>query len=381
MKILIAPDSFKGNMRADEVCSAIENGIKRANKNTIIHKIPLADGGEGTARIITKSADGRLIKTIVTGPFNKKVEAEFGLINNGNTAVLDIASASGIELANQSELNPMKATSFGTGELIKAALETGATELIIGVGGSATNDGGIGMLSALGFKVLDKHGQSVGLSGDALAKIEMIDCDNADKRLKKISIRAARDVTNPLLGPNGASAIFGPQKRATPEMIKNLDAGLAKLANAWIKAGLTKDVCQLCDGAAGGIGAALRVCLGASMESGAMLVMKRSDFFDYLPKCDLIITGEGITESQTTNGKLCSTVASEGRKAGVPVALLSGALRGNVPNLLTIFDYAVSISCGQTDLGSMIKDSGRDLELAAENLIRSLLIGKNMRIL
>jgi glycerate kinase len=379
METIIAPDSFKGNISATEACSIIENGIIRANKDAIVYKIPLADGGEGTAQIITQAASGYLRKTVVTGPFGKKVEAEFGLINNGNTAVLDIASASGIELANQNELNPMKATSYGTGELIKAALKTGATKLIIGIGGSATNDGGIGMLSALGFKILDEYGQPAGLNGESLSKVAIIDCCDAGKKLNNVSIKVVCDVTNPLLGQNGASAVFGPQKGATPEMIKYLDAGLAKLANAWIKSGLTKDVEQPGDGAAGGIGAALRICLNASIESGAMLVMKYSGFFDHLSDCELIITGEGMTDSQTTGGKLCSIIAREGHKAGVPVALIPGALGGDVTNLLSIYDYAVSIACGQAGLDIMIKDSKRDLGLAAENLIRAIQIGKKMR--
>jgi glycerate kinase len=376
MKIIVAPDSFKGNISASEVCSIIEAGLIRADKNAVIHKIPLADGGEGTARTVTQATGGRFVKTNVTGPFGKKVEAEFGLINNGKTAVLDIASACGIELVGQSELNPMKATSYGTGELIAAALDTGAKELVIGIGGSAVNDGGIGMISALGFKVLDENGRPTGQGGAVLSKIATIDCGEADKKLKNVSIKVACDVTNPLLGHLGASTVFGPQKGATPKMVKTLDAGLSKLADAWIKAGLACDVEHPGDGAAGGIGAALRICLGASIESGAMLVMRYSGFFNHLSDCDLIITGEGMTDSQTSGGKLCSVVAREGRKAGVPVALISGALDGEVSNLLSIFDYAVSIACGQTSFDAMIRDSKRDLGFAAENLLRAIHIGR-----
>jgi glycerate kinase len=379
MKIIIAPDSFKGNMDAFEICSVIEAGITRINKDASIYKIPLADGGEGTAQVITQAAGGRLIKTPVTGPFGKKIEAEFGLIKDGNTAVMDIASASGIELADKNELNPMKATSYGTGELIAAVLDTGARELIIGVGGSAVNDGGIGMLSALGFKILDSNGLPAGKGGEALIKTAGIDCSNADKRLNNISIKVACDVTNPLTGHNGASVVFGPQKGASPEMVKILDDGLVKLGNAWIKAGLTKDVEQPGDGAAGGIGAALRICLGASIESGAMLIMKYSGFFDHLSDCDLVITGEGMTDSQTAGGKLCSVVARESHKAGVPVALISGALGGEVPNLLSTFDYAVSAACGQTGLDDMIRDSKRDLSFAVENLMRAIRIGLKIK--
>ena len=379
MKIIIAPDSFKGCMSAPEACDIIETGILSADKNAKVLKIPLADGGEGTARAITLAAKGRFIKTIVTGPLGNKIDAEFGLIEDGRIAVLDMASASGIELVNREQLNPMKATSSGTGELISAALGTGAKELIIGIGGSATNDGGIGMISALGFRVLDEKGQPVGQGGEALAKIASVDSSGSDKRLKNVSIKVACDVTNPLVGHNGASAVFGPQKGASPEMIKILDAGLSKLGEAWIRAGLTDNVEQPGDGAAGGVGAALRICLGAKMESGAMLVMKYAGFFNHLSGCDLIITGEGKADDQTASGKLCSTIAREGHKAGIPVALLVGALGGDVINLLDTFDYAVSITKGEIGLDAMIKNAKPNLRFAAENLFRAIQIGAKGR--
>ena len=376
MKIIVAPDSFKGNMSAPTVCATIEEGILRAFKKAKVYKIPLADGGEGTAKAVTEAAAGKFVEVTVKGPLGKKHKTAFGLLEKGKVAVMDMASASGLELLSKKELNPMKACSYGTGELIKAALDAGAKELIIGIGGSATNDGGIGMISALGFKVLDDKGKPVGFGGEALAKVASIDCSGADKRLKDVTIKVACDVTNPLLGPKGAAAIFGPQKGATPEMIKVLDAGLAKLGNAWIKAGLAKDVVQPGDGAAGGMGVALR-CLGAKMESGAMLVMRYAGFFKWLEKgADLVITGEGMTDGQTAGGKLCSVVARESRKAKIPVALLSGGLGGDAGALLASFDYAASISCGQTSLDAMIKDSKRDLALAAENLTRAIMIGK-----
>ncbi|MCL2763519.1 MAG: glycerate kinase, partial [Treponema sp.] len=236
MNIIVAPDSFKGCLSAPEVCALMEEGILRADKNANVIKIPLADGGEGTARALTNAVGGRFVKTIVTGPLGRKIKTEFGLIAGGTIAVLDMASASGMELIDHLLLNPMKATSYGTGELIAAALDTGAKELIIGIGGSATNDGGIGMLSALGFKVLDENGLPVVsaalpaalLGGEALSRVAAIDCSGADKRLKNVSIKVACDVTNPLLGPTGASSVFGPQKGATPEMVAILDAGLAR---------------------------------------------------------------------------------------------------------------------------------------------------------
>ncbi|MDR0624832.1 MAG: glycerate kinase [Treponema sp.] len=379
MKIIVAPDSFKGNMSAPRACAVIEEGILRADKGTRVFKIPLADGGEGTARAVTEAAGGSFVKTFVTGPLGGRVEAEFGLIENGRVAVLDMASASGIELVSREHLNPLKATSRGTGELIAAALDTGAQELIIGIGGSATNDGGIGMISALGFRVLDDRGRPVREGGGALAKVASVDVSGADRRLRRLSIKVACDVTNPLLGPRGASAVFGPQKGASSEMVAVLDAGLAKLGDAWIRAGLAGDVEQPGDGAAGGLGAALRICLGAVMESGALLVMNYAGFFSRLPEADLVITGEGMTDGQTLEGKLCSVVAREARKAGIPAALISGALRGDAPALLESFDYAVSIACGQPGLDAMIRDSPRDLGFAAENLVRAILMGRKIR--
>jgi glycerate kinase len=362
-------------MDAPAVSAAIEAGILRADGSAAVCKIPLADGGEGTARAVTEAAGGRLVGVTVTGPLGDKTRASFGLIDGGRVAVLDMASASGLELVGREHLNPLKASSYGTGELIRAALDTGARELIIGIGGSATNDGGLGMISALGFRALDAAGQGVGQGGEALGRIARLESGGADRRLKEVSIKAACDVTNPLLGPRGASAVFGPQKGADPEMIAALDAGLARLGRAWIQAGLAEDTDQPGDGAAGGLGAALRICLGAKMESGALLVMKYAHFFDRLPGTDLVITGEGMTDGQTAGGKLCSVVAREARKAGIPVALLSGALGGEPGELLRSFDYAVSIASGQAGLEAMIRDSRRDLSLAAENLIRAVRLG------
>ena len=377
MKIIVAPDSFKGNMSAGEVCAAIEEGILRADKNAEVIKLPLADGGEGTATALTEAAGGHFIETEVTGPLGDRISAVFGLIHNEKTAVLDLASASGIELLPREKLNPMKATTYGTGQLISAALDAGARELVIGIGGSATNDGGMGMLAALGFRLLDESGNVLGLGAEELAKAIQFDSSNADKRLKKTKITVACDVTNPLLGPKGASAIFGPQKGADPEMVKTLDANLAKLGQCWINAGLTDNLEHPGDGAAGGTGAALRICLGAAIESGAMLVMKHSLFFEKITGADLVITGEGKTDSQTAEGKLCSVVARESRKAGVPVALLAGSLGSDPAVLFNMFDYAVSISCGETSLDAMLRMGRRNLAFAAENLIRAWSLGKN----
>ncbi|GHV85686.1 glycerate kinase [Spirochaetia bacterium] len=393
MTIIAAPDSFKGNMSAAEVCAAIEEGILRFDPAVEVLKLPLADGGEGTARALTLAAGGHFTEARVTGPLGDPLNVTFGLIHGGKTAVLDMASASGIELVPREKLNPMRATSYGTGELIAAALDTGARELLIGIGGSAVNDGGMGMLAALGFRLLDGKGNLIERSAwqnrgaEPLQDAARFDPSGADPRLKETAITVACDVTNPLLGPRGASAVFGPQKGADPAMVKALDERLAKLGQCWIDAGLVSGKAnpgstglalleQPGDGAAGGAGAALRVCLGAKIESGAMLVMKHAGFFEKIRRADLVITGEGMTDSQTAGGKLCSVVARESRKAGIPAALLSGGLGGNLSVLFDMFDYAVSISSGETSLDEMIAMSRRDLSFAAENLIRALCLGK-----
>ncbi|MFZ5369167.1 MAG: glycerate kinase [Spirochaetota bacterium] len=379
MTIIVAPDSFKGNMSAQDACTAIAEGIRQADPSINIKTFPLADGGEGTARIVTEAAGGTLVPVQVHGPLGEPVTAFYGLINKGKTAILDMASASGLELVPPGKLNPLKASTYGTGELIKAALDAGIEELLIGIGGSATVDGGIGMLQALGFELLDEMGNPVSQGGAALQHIHEIRTSHGDPRLATISIKVACDVTNPLTGPEGAAAVFGPQKGATPEMIPLLDEGLGRLGQAWIRAGLAEDTDHPGDGAAGGLGAALRICLGASIESGALLVMKATGMKDALTQADLVITGEGRTDSQTTRGKLCAVVARACKGANVPVALLSGALAGDLSPFLDLFDYAVSISCGEDSLEAMMQHGRRNLQFAAANLVRAITMGKRIR--
>jgi len=376
MKVVIAPDSFKGNLSAAKVCEAVVQGLYDVDPSIQAVAIPLADGGEGTARAIGLAAKGEFRKARVTGPLGGRVEAEFVLIRNGQTAVMDMASASGIELVPVDKLDPMKATSYGTGELIHAALDAGARELLLGIGGSATVDGGVGMAQALGFEFLDAKGVEVGRGGEALQGIASIRSTGADPRLASTKILVACDVTNPLLGPKGAAAVFGPQKGATQKTLPLLEAGLACLAAAWKKANLAPDVNQAGDGAAGGVGAMLRVQLKAEMRSGARTVMEYAGFFDQLADADLVITGEGRTDSQTAHGKLCAVVADACKERGIPVALLSGAVSGDLQAMLTHFDYATSIACGEVGLEAMMAAAPQNLRFAAANLVRAWRLGK-----
>lgn len=379
MKVIIAPDSFKGNLSAPLVCEAVAAGLRDADPTVETVFLPLADGGEGTARAITTSAGGVFRSARVTGPLGDPVVAEFGLIRGGRTAVLDMASASGLELIPHDRLDPMAATSRGTGELIAAALDEGVEEIVLGIGGSATSEGGVGMASALGYEFLDEKGAPVPPGGAGLSRIAEIRTSGADPRLARVSFRVACDVINPLLGPTGAAAVFGPQKGATPETVKILDAGLGVLAAAYRRAGLAEDVVQSGDGAAGGVGAALRILFRAKMGSGARMVMDYALFDHFIAGADLVITGEGRTDAQTASGKLCAVVAAECRKAGVPVALLAGALGGDVLDLLKSYDYAASVSCGELGLDALMSNAVRNLRLAAANLLRAYRLGAAKR--
>lgn len=230
MKFILAPDSFKESMTSKEACDAMELGIKKVIKDAECIKVPMADGGEGTVEALVEATNGTIHKVKVTAPLGNEVEAIFGVLGNKTTAVIEMASASGIHLVKREERNPLITTTYGTGELIRAALDLGVKHIVIGIGGSATNDGGAGMIQALGGKILDKDGNQIAFGGGELSKVEKIDLTELDKRIKEVTIEVACDVTNPLVGETGASAIFGPQKGATEEMVKILDKNLSNYA-------------------------------------------------------------------------------------------------------------------------------------------------------
>jgi len=377
MKIVLAPDKFKGCMRSPQICEILKRAFKEVFPDAEIVSIPLADGGEGTVEAIVSAANGEMRQVAVSGPLGKPVEARFGLYNSGRSAVMEMASASGIELLGRRELNPLKASTFGTGELIKAILGCGVSEITIGIGGSATVDGGAGMAQALGYKLLDASGKPIELGGGALKELAKISSEGVDPRLSRVKIRVACDVTNPLLGKNGAARIYGPQKGATPEMVEQLEAGLSNLERVWRESGLLIGTDVPGDGAAGGLGGGLRAFCKAEMVSGARLVMDAAGFDASLKGASFVVTGEGRTDSQTTSGKLCCEVSKSARKAGVPVVLLSGSLSGDVLNLNEHFDVAMSISTGHSSLEEAIASGRHDLYFTGRNLARliSLRIG------
>jgi glycerate kinase len=379
MKIVVATDSFKGCMRSDEAGSIIAEALGESLRDAEIKVIPVADGGEGTTDAVVRATGGELREVDVTGPLGEPAKAFFGVLPDGATAVMEMASASGIELVPTDQLNPMKATTFGTGELMRTAITGGVRDIILGVGGSATVDGGTGMAQALGYRLLDREGNECGRGGQALSTVVSINREGVLPELAQCRIRVACDVTNPLLGERGAARVFGPQKGATPEMVELLDSGLASLADVWMREGLIEDVECAGDGAAGGLGAGLRAFCHAEMLSGADVVAEITGFDDEIRDADVFITGEGRTDDQTASGKLCAVLAAKARQAGAKTILISGALHGDLGELERLFD---ALFAAVRDVGSVDEAiaSGREnLTLAARNVGRALAIGRRLR--
>lgn len=327
MKVVVAPDSFKGSLTAHQVCDAIAQGVRAADPEAQVVLVPVADGGEGTVQSLVDATQGQLVEVQVEGPLGAPVTAAFGLLSDGETAVIEMAAASGLPLVPVADRNPLLTSTYGTGELIRAALDRGCRRLIIGIGGSATNDGGAGMAQALGARFLAADGTPLGrMTGGRLAEVARIDTSELDPRLKDTSLRVACDVDNPLFGPKGAAHVYGPQKGASPQMVEALDAGLDHYAER-LRADLGADVALVPGaGAAGGLGAGLLAFCGASLERGVQIVLDTLDLAGEVQNADLVITGEGRVDFQTAFGKTCSGVAQVARAAGVPVVALGGSV-------------------------------------------------------
>lgn len=334
MKFVIAPDSYKGCLRSIEVCQYLAEGIKQICPDAEIVKLPMADGGEGSVEAVVSATNGKLISLDVHNPLGKIIEAQYGILGNGETAIMEMASASGIELLDKKDLNPWFTTTFGTGEIIKAILKSGIRDIIIGIGGSATNDGGAGMAQALGYKF---ENATCGCSGGGLGEITGINTGNVIPELKDCRIRVACDVNNPLLGDKGATMVYGAQKGASPEMLEKLEGNMANYAKVLQKAGFADDCEHPGDGAAGGLGFGLRTLAGGEMLSGAELIIEISALKKKLLDANILITGEGCTDFQTAHGKLCAVIAQLGREENIPTVLVSGALQGDLSELSVLF--------------------------------------------
>lgn len=328
MRVVLAPDKFKGTLTARQAAEIMARAIRSVHPDASIAELPLADGGEGTVQTLTHALGGTFRSVTVHDPIGRLRKAEFGIA--GKTAVIEMAAASGMALLEQRELNPLQTSTFGTGELIRAALDAEVREIVIGIGGSATVDGGAGMAEALGYSFYNAQEEPMfRLAGGTLSAIRYLDTLHADPRLRECRIRIASDVANPLLGPDGAAAVFAPQKGATPEMLPILESGLANLHRQLVAERLLSPADLPGDGAAGGLGMGLRAFCGALPESGARLAMDLTGFESLIDGADYVITGEGCTDSQTESGKLCSEIRTVCRKRNVRCILLSGCILNN----------------------------------------------------
>lgn len=373
MKIVIAPDSFKESMEAMEVCHSIEKGFRKVFPSAAYIKIPIGDGGEGTVQALIDAADGQMIHLSVTGPLGNEVDGFYGLSGDGQTAFIEMAAASGLQLVPAEQRNPLITTTKGTGELILDALNRGVKHIILGLGGSATNDGGIGMATALGVKFLNEEGEEIHPQVDMLNELDYIDISNLDTRLKDVKVEAACDVNNPLVGPKGASVVFGPQKGATEEMVKTLDENLTHYAEVLEKC-LSKSVKDMPGaGAAGGLGAAVVAFLNGELKKGIDIVLDFNHFEEHLNDTDMVITGEGRIDSQTIYGKAPVGVAKRAKKYGVPVIALAGSVSFDHD---VVFDHGIdavfSIMNSVTTLEEALKNGNVNVEKTAENVARLL---------
>lgn len=371
MKIVVAPDSFKGSLTAKAVAEAIESGIKSVYEKANIIKIPMADGGEGTVQSLVDGSRGKIIKVKVKGPLLKEVDAFYGILGDGKTAVIEMAAASGLPLIAKEERNPLKTTTYGTGELIKHALNMGCRNIIIGIGGSSTNDGGSGMAAALGIKFLNQNGENIGFGGEGLASLHRVDVSNMDARIKECKITAACDVDNPLCGPTGASHVFGPQKGADEEMIKILDNNLSNYADV-IKRDLNIEIKDVPGaGAAGGMGGGLLAFFNTKLKSGVEIVIETTNLEENIKDADLVITGEGMIDYQTAFGKTPFGVAMLAKKYNIPVIAIAGGI-GKGTEIL--YDKGItsifSIVDKPMQLEEAVEDASILLEKATERIMR-----------
>lgn len=369
MKIVVAPDSFKGSLKSPEVARAMAAGVRRALPDAAIVELPVGDGGEGTLDALVAATGGDFERHTVVGPLGEPVTARLGLLGDGETVFVEMAEASGLSLVPVSRRDPLRATTYGTGELIRAALKTGRKRLLIGIGGSATNDGGAGALQALGVRLLDGAGTELPPGGAALENLASLDCSGFQSPAG-VEVMVACDVTNPLLGVEGASAIYGPQKGASPADISRLDRALAHFA-VRVAQNLGKDWKEAPGaGAAGGLGFALLAFLGARLERGVSLVLNAVRIDDALEGADLVLTGEGRIDRQTTAyGKTLTGIGERARNAGVPVLALAGSLgedlgdyrSAGIGGVATVVPGPMALEAAMSGAAVLVEDASRRL--------------------
>jgi glycerate kinase len=356
--ILVAPDKFRGSLEASEVC-------RLAYPDADIISIPLADGGEGTTRILTEQSKGSFVRTRVHDPLGRWIEAEYGLSRDGRTAFIEMAAASGLHLLRPEERNPLATSTYGTGELILHAVDSGAQKIILGIGGSATTDAGTGMASALGYRFFDENSQSIIPNGENLALIKFIDSENRDSRLRQVEFIVACDVTNPLYGESGAAYVYGPQKGADQQMVSQLDGGLRNIADV-AAATFQKDISRHPGtGAAGGLGAGAIWFLDATLREGVTIVMEQTGIAAHIAKADLVITGEGKVDEQTLRGKVVLGLAALCRENKVPLAVVCGTLMitpqqsaaAGISYAVSVLNRPMNLEQAETEAYSLVRDA------------------------
>ena len=371
---VLAPDSFKESMSAEQACQAMQRGVLQVFPDACCIAVPMADGGEGTVEALLRSLDGQGITCMVTGPLvTQQVSTYFAIVDYGRTAVLEMAKANGIHLLAAEQRNPMLTSTYGTGEMIKQALDRGIEKIIVGLGGSVTNDGGAGMAQALGVQFFNSTGEAIQVCGGNLYQINQIDISQLDARLRNIEILIASDVNNPLCGPNGASAIFGPQKGATPEMVQQLDRNLNHYANL-VEASLGISIKNVAgSGAAGGLGFGLMAFADAKLQSGVELIIEQSRLAEKIAQADYVLTGEGKIDSQTALGKTPFGVAQVAQQFNKPVLAFAGLVGEGIESLFDAgFSQIVGINPPDCSLEEALKNGEVNLEKAVSKTIKNI---------
>lgn len=380
MRVVIAPDKFKGSLSALQAARAMARGVTAARPDAVIDLAPMADGGEGTVAALVAATEGTYETVTVTGPLGELIEAQYGLLGDGRTAVVEMATASGLVLVPPERRNPLVTTTRGTGELLLAAIERGARRVIVGIGGSATNDGGAGLAQALGYRLLDRHSRELGPGGGSLGHLARIEPSPRTSELASIQVDVACDVTNPLCGPFGASAVYGPQKGATPEMVAVLDANLAHLASI-VERDLGRSIRDLPgSGAAGGLGGGLVAFAGGKLKRGVDLIIDAVNLRARLEGADLCLTGEGALDAQSAFGKTAVGVAALARSLGCPTLALAGSIgRGAEAVLEHGIDAYFSICSGPMRLEEAVARAEELLARATEQAVRGFMAQQRLR--
>ncbi|GMG68975.1 glycerate kinase [Tetragenococcus halophilus] len=379
MKIVIAPDSFKESMTSLEAATAIEKGFKKVLPNEEYLKVPMADGGEGTVQSIIDATGGSFKTETVKGPLGESLKAQYGLTGDKKVAVIEMAASSGLDKVEPSDRNPLKTSTYGFGELIHSALDEGVEEIILGIGGSATNDGGAGMIMSLGGKLLDKNEKNIFPTGEGLKELQFIDVSNIHSRIKDVTFRVACDVDNPLTGPNGASYIYGPQKGGDSKMLEQLDKNLVHYAEI-VKKQMGKDIDSPAGaGAAGGLGAGLLGFLDAKLQRGGDLLVEMLSLEDALKDAALLITGEGRINHQTRFGKTPVAVSHIGKKLGIPTIALAGSLNEGYESIYKEgIDAAFSIIPQLSSLETVLANGKENVETLATNIATIIKLSRSL---